>query len=119
MGGEGHRLAGEEIEKEERGLGRIGEGAVESGNEYKVCYDPAQSGWSPAGVAQKGASTRDLLSSVALARPTDPSRVETSGVLRVRVRAETNRCVHQPLSLLQGGTTRWTRIHLGTFILHC
>ena len=89
MGGKGHRFAREEIEKEEGRLGGAGEGAVQSGNEHTVRHDPAQLGWPPAGLSQKGASARDLLSSVALAGPADPSRIEASGMLRVRVRAET------------------------------
>ena len=94
MGGKGYRYACEEIEKEERGLGRVGEGVIEPGDDYKVRHHPAQFGWPPAGVAQKGASSRDLLSSVALAGPADPPRAKTAGVLRVRVRSQTERCLH-------------------------
>ena len=61
MGGKSHRFSGEEIEKEEGRIGGVGEGIVESWNEYQVRDYPAQPGWPPAGVSQKGASARDLL----------------------------------------------------------
>lgn len=49
MGGEGGGLLGQEIKKEERGRGGVGESTFLSWIPLQVCHDPKEFGWTTSG----------------------------------------------------------------------
>ena len=107
MGGEGSGLFSEEVKEEERSHGRAGEGAQLPGAAQQVRDHPPLPGRAAASVPPQGAAPRHLLPGVALAGPAVSPRAEAAGVLRVPIRLQAERGVHQPLPLPPRGDARW------------
>ena len=107
VGGEGSGLSSEEVKEEERSHGWAGEGAQLPGAAQQVRDHPPLPGRAASSVPPQGAAPRHLLPGVALAGPAVPPRAEAAGVLRVPIRLQAERGVHQPLPLPPRGDARW------------
>jgi len=99
VGGEGRRHPRQEIEEDERRIGGVGAGSLLPGTPFQMRHHSSIPRRPVASLASEGSSSRDLLPSLALARPSIPPRIKTSRMLRVPVFRQTQGRLHQPLSL--------------------
>lgn len=106
MGRESRRCVSEKTEEEKRCYGRAGESVKLSWSAQQLCHNSSFLGRQASGFTPERAATCNLLQSVALARPAEPSRTETTGMLRVSLRFKTEGGLHQSLPL-QAGRESW------------
>lgn len=99
MGRKGRGCTGEKTKEEERCYGRPGESSELPWATQQMCHHSSVTWWPVAGFSPKRFTSRDLLQSVALARPPVTPRVKALRGMWVSIWLQTEGGLHQPISL--------------------